>query len=213
MGKSEWIMLLQGGLTTLWISLTAIMIGIVIGLFIALVRNLRIPLISQFLTFYVSLARATPLVTIVLFVFLGMPALGLELDRVTAAVVALTINTSAFNAEIWRSAFLSFPREQLEAAKAAGMTQWLTFRRITLPQMFLTSLPALVNEMTFLIKASPAIAVIGVVDLTRVTNQISAVTYEPLPPILAACAIYMLMMAGMLKIQRWSEQFVHRLAM
>ncbi|KGQ71090.1 ABC transporter permease [Chelonobacter oris] len=213
MGKSEWIMLLDGGLTTLWISLSAILIGIVIGLFIALIRNLKIPVITQCLAFYVSLARATPLVTIVLFVFLGMPELGLELDRITTAIIALTINTSAFNAEIWRSAFLSFPREQLEAAKAAGMTRWLTFRRITLPQMFLTSLPALVNEMTFLIKASPAIAVIGVVDLTRVTNQISAVTYEPLPPILVACAMYMLLMGVMLKLQRWSERFVYRLSM
>ncbi len=213
MGKSEWIMLLDGGLTTLWISLLSILIGVVIGLFIALVRNLQIPIITQFLAFYVSLVRATPLVTTVLFVFLGMPALGIELDRVTAAIIALTMNTSAFNAEIWRGAFLSFPKEQLEAAKAAGMTRWLLFRRIMLPQIFLTSLPALVNEMTFLIKASPAIAVIGVVDLTRVTNQISAVTYEPLPPILAACAMYMLFIGGMLKMQRWSERFVYRLSM
>lgn len=125
----------------------------------------------------------------------------------------MTINTSAFNAEIWRSAFLSFPREQKEAAAAAGMTGWQTFKRIMLPQMFITSLPGLVNEMSFLIKASPAVAVIGVVDLTRVTNRISAVTYEPLPSILAACAIYMVLIAVLLRCQRWSERFVHRLSM
>src|SRR5699024_10683137 len=107
---------------------------------------------------------------------------------------------------------ISFSREQLEAAKASGMTPLLTFRRIMLPQMLLTSLPGLVNEMSFLVKASPAVAVIGVVDLTRVTNRIAAVTYEPLPPILAACVLYMVLIGCMLKLQRWSEQYVHRLA-
>ena len=58
------------------------------------------------------------------------------------------------------------------------MRRWAYFRYIMLPQMWIESLPALVNEMSFLIKGSPAIAVIGVVDLTRVTNQISSVTYE-----------------------------------
>src|SRR5699024_11874040 len=62
---------------------------------------------------------------------------------------------------------ISFSREQLEAAKASGMTPLLTFRRIMLPQMLLTSLPGLVNEISFLVKASPAVAVIGEVDLTR----------------------------------------------
>jgi polar amino acid transport system permease protein len=69
------------------------------------------------------------------------------------------------------------------------MRRWTYFRYIMLPQMW-ESLPALVNEMSFLIKGSPAIAVIGVVDLTRVTNRISSVTYEPLSPILAAGLLY-----------------------
>src|SRR3546814_2906974 len=83
------------------------------------------------------------------------------------------LNTASFNTEIWRSAYQSFPQSQIEAARAMGMTRGLYFRRIMLPQMWYTALPPLVNEMTFLIKASPAIAVIGIVDLTRVTNRIS----------------------------------------
>lgn len=213
MGKGEWLMLLEGAWVTLWISVISIIVGVVAGLGIALLRNLRLPIVEQLCALYVSIIRATPLVTVVLFVFLAAPAAGLNLDRNVAGVIALSINTSAFNAEIWRSAFQSFPREQREAAIAGGMTSGLMFRRIMFPQMFLTSLPGLVNEMSSLVKASPAIAVIGIVDLTRVTNRISAVTYEPLPPILAACAMYMVMIAGMLWLQRWSERFVHRLSM
>ena len=130
-----------------------------------------------------------------------------------AGILALTLNTTAFNAEIWRSAFRNFSRDQREAAMATGMTPWITFRRIMLPQMVITSLPGLVNEMSFLIKGSPAIAVIGIVDLTRVTNRISAVTYEPLPPILVAGALYMMVIGCLVWLPRIFERRANRLAM
>ena len=206
-------MLLEGAWTTLWISGIAIAIGVMLGLGIALVRMARIPFVDQLLVLYISLARATPLVTFVLFLFLSAPTFGINMNRNTAAIVAMTLNTAAFNAEIWRAAFLSFSREQKEAALACGMTSRVFFRRIMLPQMISSSLPGLVNEMSFLIKGSPAIAVIGIVDLTRVTNRISAVTYEPLPPILAAALLYMLIISVLLKLQAMAEKKANRLAM
>lgn len=213
MNTSAWHMLLEGAWTTVWISGVSIAIGVVAGLLIALIRLARIPIVDQLLVLYVSLARATPLVTLTLFIFLSAPTFGINLNRNVAGILALTLNTTAFNAEIWRSAFRNFSREQREAAMAVGMTPWITFRRIMLPQLVVTSLPGLVNEMSFLIKGSPAIAVIGIVDLTRVTNRISAVTYEPLPPILAACALYMLAIGCLVWLQRLAERRANRLAM
>jgi polar amino acid transport system permease protein len=87
------------------------------------------------------------------------------------------------------------------------------FRRIMLPQIWITSLPGLVNEMTLLIKASPAIAVIGIVDLTRATNRIAAITYEPLPPILVAAALYMVVIGVLVRLQRMFDERAQRLAM
>ncbi|MCK0745903.1 amino acid ABC transporter permease [Chromohalobacter nigrandesensis] len=213
MNASAWNMLLEGAWTTVWISAVSIAIGVVAGLVIALIRLARIPIIDQLLVLYISVARATPLVTLALFIFLSAPDLGLDLNRSVAGILALTLNTTAFNAEIWRSAFRNFSREQSEAAMAIGMTPWVTFRRIMLPQMVITSLPGLVNEMSFLIKGSPAIAVIGIVDLTRVTNRISAVTYEPLPPILVAGALYMAIIGCLVWLQRLAERRANRLAM
>lgn len=213
MNGQAWLLLLEGAWTTLWISGIAIAIGVVLGLGVALVRMARIPFIDQLLVLYVSLARATPLVTLVLFIFLTAPTLGVGLDRNTAAILALTLNTAAFNAEVWRAAFLSFSRDQHEAALACGMTGPTFFRRIMLPQMFTSSLPGLVNEMSFIIKSSPAIAVIGIVDLTRVTNRITAVTYEPLPPILAAALLYMLIIGVLIRVQAIAERKANRLAM
>ena len=213
MNASAWQMLLEGAWTTVWISAVSIAIGVVAGLVIALIRLARIPIVDQLLVLYISVARATPLVTLALFIFLSAPTFGINLDRNVAGILALTLNTTAFNAEIWRSAFRNFSRDQREAAMATGMTPWITFRRIMLPQMVITSLPGLVNEMSFLIKGSPAIAVIGIVDLTRVTNRISAVTYEPLPPILVAGALYMMVIGCLVWLQRIFERRANRLAM
>ena len=213
MNASAWQMLLEGAWTTVWISAVSIAIGVVAGLVIALIRLARIPIVDQLLVLYISVARATPLVTLALFIFLSAPDLGLDLNRSVAGILALTLNTTAFNAEIWRSAFRNFSRDQREAAMATGMTPWITFRRIMLPQMVITSLPGLVNEMSFLIKGSPAIAVIGIVDPTRVTNRISAVTYEPLPPILVAGALYMMVIGCLVWLQRIFERRANRLAM
>ena len=92
------------------------------------------------------------------------------------------------------------------------MTELTFFRYIMLPQIVTVSLPALVNEMSFLIKGSPAIAVIGLVDLTRVTNRIAAVTYDPLFPILGAGLIYMVMISVLVKAQSLAEKKARRLA-
>ena len=212
MDLKAWLLLLEGAWTTVWISGIAIAIGISAGLLIAIIRRQAIPVIDQLLALYISLARATPLVTLVLFLFLSLPAVGINLDKHVAAILALTLNTAAFNAEIWRSALNNFSRDQREAAHAVGMTEWVFFRRIMLPQLFTVSLPALVNEMSFLIKGSPAIAIIGLVDLTRVTNRIASVTYEPLYPILGAGLIYMLMIAVLVKAQSLAERQARRLA-
>lgn len=205
-------MLLDGAWTTIWISLLAIVSGVPLGFVLSLIRVSRFPVLSQIVVLYVSLGRATPLVTLALFLFVTLPVFGVNIDKYTAGVVALTLNTASFNTEVWRSVYQAFPQSQIEAARAMGMTRALYFRRIMLPQMWYAALPSLVNEMTLLIKASPAIAVIGVVDLTRVTNRIAAQTYEPLPPILIAGAMYILFIGVLVRLQRHLEKRAERYA-
>jgi His/Glu/Gln/Arg/opine family amino acid ABC transporter permease subunit len=182
--------LLWGALTTVSLSLTGILFGIPLGLGLALVRWARLPALRQMVIVLVSVFRATPAVTTMLLFFFVLPTVGIPVNAVAAAILTLTINTAAFNSEIWRAALEEFPREQMEAAKSIGMRANQRFYRIVLPQIFHASLPALVNEMTLLVKASPAIAVVGVVDITRAAARIGAETYEPLPPFLIAFAFY-----------------------
>ncbi|MCE0492768.1 amino acid ABC transporter permease [Vibrio salinus] len=213
MDLAAWILLFKGAWTTIWISGTSIAIGVTLGLLIAIIRQRSIPFVDQFLGLYISVARSTPLVTLVLFIFLALPALGVHLDKNIAAILSLSLNTAAFNAEIWRSAIRNFSKDQREAAYACGMTEWTFFRSIMLPQVISVSLPALVNEMSFLIKGSPAVAIIGLVDLTRVTNRISSVTYEPVYPILGAGLIYIVIISILVKAQSVAEVKARRLAL
>ena len=86
------------------------------------------------------------------------------------------------------------------------MTHWLAFRRIVLPQIVRAATPALVNEVTLLIKVSPAVAVIGLTETTRAAVRIGAQTYRPIPPFLCAIAFYGVIIGTLLFLQRWFER-------
>lgn len=197
--------LLQGAAVTMTLSLLGIVLGVPLGMGLALIRWARVPVLAQAVAAYVSVLRATPLVTLALLIFFALPSVGIAVDPIPAAILTLTLNTAAFNCEIWRAALIDFPKPQLEAAQAVGMPRGLAFRRIVFPQIWRGSLPALVNEMTLLVKASPAIAVIGVVDITRAAVRIGAETYEPLPPFLVATALYFVVLLVLVRVQRVLE--------
>ncbi len=199
-----------GAVTTIWISGVGIAVGVPLGLALALVRVADIPVVSHLVMAYVSVIRAIPLITLALFVFFGLPQWGLTLSPTVAALIALSVNTSAFHAEIWRASIIDFPMNQRDAASAFGMTRFQAFRIIVLPQVWRASLPPMVNEMTFLIKSSPAIAVIGVVDLTRTASRIAAYTYEPLPPYISAAIIYAIVVLCLVRAQRVIEHVIIR---
>jgi His/Glu/Gln/Arg/opine family amino acid ABC transporter permease subunit len=206
----DYISLLQGAAVTISLSLIGIVLGVPLGLGLALIRWAGVPVLAKAAAAYVSVLRATPMVTFALLVFFALPNIGIPIDPVPAAILCLAMNTAAFNCEIWRAALNDFPKPQLEAARAAGMTGSLAFRRIVFPQIWRVSLPGLVNEMTLLIKSSPAIAVVGIVDITRAAVRIGAQTYEPLPPFLAATALYFLVILGFVGAQRAIEAHMDR---
>lgn len=206
MSFAAFLSIVAGAAVTALLSLSGIVIGVPFGLLLALIRWARVPVINSIVIVFVSLIRSTPIVTLVLFVFFVLPTLGLEVDPVPAAIATLAINTSAFNCEIWRGALMDFPREQRDAARAAGMTRAMAFRRIVFPQVWRNSLPALVNEMTTLLKGTPAVAVIGIVEVTRAASRVGAATYEPLPPFLIATVLYTLVVLVFVQSQRGVER-------
>lgn len=210
MSTADVLTIFSGAWTTLLLSLAGIALGLPLGLGLALLRWGRVPLLNPLVAVYVSLLRATPLVTLVLLLFFALPSAGISLGPITAGLLALTLNTAAFNCEVWRAALLDLPKDQIEAAQSVGMGRWLRLRRIVLPQIARTALPGLVNEMSLLIKLTPVLAVVGVVDITRAAVRIGAQTYEPLPPFLVALAIYMPIVFALVSVQRWLERRLAR---
>jgi len=139
-----------------------------------------------------------------------MPQIGVTLEPIQAGLLSLVLNTSAFNCEVWRASLLSFPKDQMEAAKSVGMGRVLRFRRIVLPQVVRASLPGLVNEMSLLVKTTPVLAVVGVVEVTRAAVRIGAETYEPLPPFFVALAVYLPIVFVLVSTQRRLERRMAR---
>jgi His/Glu/Gln/Arg/opine family amino acid ABC transporter permease subunit len=198
--------ILQGAVVTVTLSLTGILIGLPIGLGLAVLRWADVPVIARIVAVYVSILRATPLVTLLLLLFFALPNIGIAIGPISAAILALVMNTAAFNCEVWRASLMNFPKDQYEAAQSVGMSAGLRFRRIVLPQIARASLPGLVNEMSLLIKVTPVLAVVGVVDITRAAVRIGAETYDPLPPFLVAVALYAPIVFVLVSLQRWIER-------
>ncbi len=210
MSASDVLTIFSGAWTTLLLSIAGIALGLPLGLGLALLRWGRVPLLNQAVAVYVSLLRATPLVTLVLLLFFALPSAGISMGPMTAGLLALTLNTAAFNCEVWRAALLDLPKDQIEAAQSVGMGRVLRLRRIVLPQIARTAMPGLINEMSLLIKLTPVLAVVGVVDITRAAVRVGAQTYEPLPPLMVALAIYVPIIFALVSVQRWVERRMAR---
>jgi His/Glu/Gln/Arg/opine family amino acid ABC transporter permease subunit len=206
MSGADLLAILQGAVVTVTLSLAGILIGLPIGLALAVLRWADVPVVARVVALYVSILRATPLVTLLLLLFFALPNIGIAIDPISAAILALVMNTAAFNCEVWRAALMNFPKDQFEAAQSVGMNATLRFRRIVLPQIARVSLPGLVNEMSLLIKVTPVLAVVGVVDITRAAVRIGAETYDPLPPFLVAVALYVPIVFLLVSLQRWIER-------
>jgi His/Glu/Gln/Arg/opine family amino acid ABC transporter permease subunit len=202
--------ILDGAVVTAALAAVSILLSLPLGLLLALLRWRRVPVLAGALAAFVSLVRATPFVTLVLFVFFILPSAGIQLDPVPAAILALTMNTAAFSSEIWRAALQTFPRDQREAATVFGLSERQIFTRIIFPQIWRTNLGPLVSEVTILLKCTPAVAVIGVVEITRAAGRVGAETYEPLPPCLVATLIYTALIATLVRGQRVVERRIAR---
>jgi His/Glu/Gln/Arg/opine family amino acid ABC transporter permease subunit len=206
MSAGDLLAILQGAVVTVTLSLAGILIGLPIGLALAILRWADVPVVARMVAVYVSILRATPLVTLLLLLFFALPNIGIAIGPISAAILALVMNTAAFNCEVWRASLMNFPKDQYEAAQSVGMNAALRFRRIVLPQIVRVSLPGLVNEMSLLIKVTPVLAVVGVVDITRAAVRIGAQTYDPLPPFLVAIALYTPIVFLLVSLQRWIER-------
>jgi len=184
-------LMLKGALITFEISLIGALLGIVVGFILILMRMSPLRPIKYLAEIYISIFRGTPLLLQIFFIYYALPGLlGIDLPPFIAGVLALSLNSGAFVTEVLRGGIGAIPRGQFEGAKALGLKRRVIWGRIILPQVFIMILPPLTNELTMLVKASPLLSVITVVELTRTAQQIMMLTYRPVEVMLAAAMLY-----------------------
>lgn len=184
------IYLLQGAWATIRISALATVLGLVVGVAAAIVRQSTIAPLRAGIAVYINLVRGTPLFMQILVIYFLLPAVGINVDRQVAGVMALGVNSGAYISEMIRGALTSIPRGEIEAAQALAMPNRWIWLRIILPQVFTLILPPLTIEFAALVKGSALLSIIGVVELTRSAQQIISDTFEPLPTWAETAAIY-----------------------
>ncbi|GAB4087182.1 cystine ABC transporter permease TcyB [Myceligenerans cantabricum] len=167
--------ILSGGLTaTIPLALVSFAIGLVVALFVALLRLSPNRVLAGIGTAYVSVVRGTPLLVQLFIVFYGLPDLGIVVDPWPSAIIALSVNVGGYAAEIVRAAILSVPKGQWEAGYTIGMSTPRTLRRIVLPQAARVSVPPLSNTFISLVKDTSLASTILVTEQFRKTQEIAA---------------------------------------
>ena len=191
----RWQMILDGLVITLQITAGAAVLGIIIGLLLTFMRLSGIKPLELFAKTYISVIRGTPVITQLLIlnvtVFAGMRGVG-----VLVGIVGFGINSGAYVCEIIRAGILSVDKGQTEAGRSLGLSSRQTMSYIVLPQAIKNIIPTLASESIILFKETSIVGIIGVADLTRVSQQIMSRTFN-VTPMLIAAAFYLVIVAIM----------------
>ena len=212
-----WPMFLRGAGMTLLISITGTIIGFFIGLLVGVIRSVPIPesgvkklilkCINAFLNAYVEVFRGTPMIVQATVIYYGSAqALGLDMDKLTAAFLIVSINTGAYMAEIVRGGIVSIDKGQFEAAHAVGMNHMQTMVNVILPQVIRNILPATGNEFVINIKDTSVLNVISVTELFFQTKSIVGNNYKYFETFFIASVIYFVMTFSVTRILRYLER-------
>ena len=215
--------LLHGTWITLLILFLSGIIGNLLAIAVALARVSRNPFVNSTSYFFTLLMRGTPLLVQIYLLYYGLGSVFSHIPAIRHSflwpylregfwygVVALSINTAGYSGEILRGAILAVPHGEIEAARAFGMSKWLVLRRITLPRAYRICLPTLVGETILLLKSTPLVSTITVLDMMGVANFIRVQTFRVYEPLLAAALIYIFLTFVLTRIFRWLEAYLNK---
>ncbi len=189
---------LEGAKTTILISLVSLIVGFALGLLICLMKMSKTKILKWPASIYVQVLRGTPLFVQIFIIYFGLPQLGVQFPDIgpissdfVSGAFALSINSSAYIAEIFRSGIQSVDKGQMEASRSLGLGYVDTMRFVIVPQAVKNILPALANEFITLVKESSIISVIGVQELMFKAGIVRTTLYRPFEPYIMAAIMYL----------------------
>ena len=197
---------LEATVTTLKVSLIALLIGLILGVLVCLAKISTIKILNILAGIYVEVIRNTPILVQIMIIYFALPEVGVSFTPFMSAIIALSINSGAYVSEIFRSGIVAIDKGQMEAGRALGLSYSQTMRKIIVPQAIKNILPALVSEFIALLKETSIIGFIGGIDLLRSASIITSQTYRGVEPLLAVGIIYLILTsiftAFMRKVER-----------
>lgn len=204
-------LLLWGLVGTLKVTAAALALGLPLGLTVALLRLSRVRAVSLPAGVFVEFFRSTPPLVQLFWCFFALPILiGVRIDSFQAAVMTLSLQSSAFFAEVFRGGIVSVERGQWEAARAVGMTYSQLMRRVVLPQAVKRMIPAFLERAIELMKTTTLVATVAYADLLFEASDIAQKTFRPLEVFTAAAAIYFIVIFAASRVVQVSERRLAR---
>ncbi len=186
-------LLLQGLVVTVEATVLGMVLAGALGLLIAVIRLLRLPIVSRIMDFYILFVRSTPLLVQLFFLFYVLPWYGLTLSAFGVGVWGLGLHFAAYTAEVYRAGFEHVPKGQWEAARALSLSTVDTLTLVVFPQALRPVLPALGNYLISMFKDSSLLATITVYELLGVTRQLASATFQYTTLFTALGALYFLL--------------------
>ena len=205
-------MLLEGLKLTAIVSLVSIAIGMIIGLFVCLMKMSSHIVPRAIASVYIWIIRGTPMLVQALIVFFGFPQLiklafpDFRLDAVTAGIITLSLNAGAYLAEIYRGGILAVPKGQSEAARSLGLSKAKTMWKVVLPQAFKFSIPALVNQFIISIKDTSILSAIGMAELVNKAKTYVGSTYVYFATYAVVALMYLAIISVLMIISNYVEK-------
>ena len=201
---NRYMYILEGLLNTIIIAFFAVILGIVIGVLVAIVRNYhdnsgKLKLLNMLGKIYVNVIRGTPVVLQLMIIYYVIFK-SVDISIVLVGVLAFGINSGAYVSEIIREGIESIDKGQMEAGYSLGLSYSKTMRYIILPQAIKNILPALGNEFVTLLKETSVGAYIGIIELTKASDIIASRTYDYFFPLIIVALIYLIMTLGLSKL-------------
>ncbi len=185
---------------TLELAFFSIVLGMLIGLIVAVLKLTKYKFLKKLMNFYITIVRGTPLLLQLYFIFFGLPSLGIMIDSFPSAIIALALHNGAYISEIFRGSIESIDYGQREAARSLGMTKWQAMKRVVLPQAFKRSVPALGNQFIIAVKDSSLASVITITETMLLARQFSAATFNVFPIYFTAGVYYLIITMGLTKL-------------
>ena len=187
-----WPLFLEGATTTVILSFFSVIVGVGCGTLMALARLSTNKFLSKAAKVYIDIIRGTPLLVQLYLVYFGLATV-LDLNDFVSGVIAVSVNTTAYIAEIIRSGIQSVDKGQMEAARSMGMPKRMAMSQIILPQAMKNILPAIGNEFATLIKETSIVSLIGIHDLMYSSDTVRGATFTVFIPLLMTAFLYFVM--------------------